>query len=168
MIESKERLHVRDFEPLTKKEFVELMHSAAILLEEHLALDYEHYSQNANKLRELARRVHYSGEAYREDPKEYYTEHAKSIERWKGDNTPKIEQGIVEKCLNAITDLAGPTIDEIDGLLISKRWHQIPDSDFKLAILIEKRDSYLFVMDLLTPLWTALCEIEEMKYRYES
>lgn len=160
MSKSEERLQVCDFDPLTKKEFVELMHSAASMLEEHIALNYEGISKNANKLRELARRVHYSGKAYREEPKDYYSEHAKPIAIWKNSNIPKIDREVIEECFVSICNLAGPTTDEIDGLLISKRWYKIPDSDSKLAALVEKRDSYIFLIDLIAPLLEALYEIE--------
>ena len=54
-------------------------------------------------------------------------------------------------------------MDEIDGLLISKRWHKIQDSDRELSILVAKRDSYLFVIDLIKPLLDALWEFAKRR-----
>ena len=161
MIEPEERLHVWNFDQLTKEGFVKLMLDAAHDLELYQNVFSDTNIENANKLREVGRRVHYSGDAYGEDPKEYYTKNSKPLELYKKTRSPKIRGDIVEECLTAITKLAEPVIDEIEGLLISKRWHKIPDGDLQLALLIEKRDSYCFVSDLLLPLWKGLWGLEE-------
>lgn len=164
MSDSEERLHVWDFDPLTKKEFVKLMYDAAHDLETSQICFPDIDLGNVKKMQEIARRVQYSGEAYREDPSAYYSKHAKPIERWEC-GIPKIQRDIVEKCLDSITALVTPIIDEMEGLLISKRWHKIPDSDSELAILAEERDSYLFVSDLIWPLFKGLCEFESLCFR---
>ena len=161
-MDSVDRLHVWDFDPLTKNEFRKLLLDVASDIEEKIFLD-KGTSKKVNMLREVARRLYYSGEAYREDPEEFYSLHSKPIEIWKKGNIPKIHLDVVEKCWCSLCDLAAPTVDEIDGLLISKRWHKIQDSDRELSILVAKRDSYLFVIDLIKPLLDALWEFAKRR-----
>lgn len=156
-----ERLHVWDLNPLTKDEFTDLLIEITKNLE--LYQKSVHGSRDltkVNKLREIVRRVHYTGEAYRTDPKEFYSEHSKPLELAKNSSLPKVEIAIVEKCLDALSEVIKPTIDEINGLLISKRWHYMPLNDIWLNLLVERRDSYLFVIELVLELFNALADIE--------
>lgn len=156
-----ERLHVWNFDPLTKDEFTDFMIETAKDLELYQKSVYGSRDlTKVNKLREIVRKVHYTGEAYRADPKEFYSEHSKPLELAKNSSLPKVEIAIVEKCLYALSELITPTIDELNGLLISKRWHYIPSNDICLNLLVERRDSYLFVIELVLELFNALEDIE--------